>query len=361
MFRKKTLQLDKRARIKLRAGGRYRVKIRRVVLAVIMVFLLAVPTAALAMEVDVPYQQTFTNDSAEASVADTFDYQLTAADASSPMPEGSSGGVYGFSLKGNTSGSLNLKISYPKPGYYYYTVKSKVNSPKTGYTYSKKTYTVMVMVVNGSEDLQIGAITIQDANKSKYDKLVFNTKYYKKKPGGGGDDNGGGGAGGGGAGGGAVAAAPPGGPPDGGGTGNPPTTIDNPEPPLAGVKHGEDYWALINLICMLLTWLTAIVAGILYIKRRREAPDEEEAIAEAEEYEDPQKLKRKGLLRILTVLVAIISLIVFILTEDMTLPMELVDEYTIWMIIFLAAALLLALVSRKTTEETEEYEATPEG
>ena len=104
---------------------------------------------------------------------------------------------------------------------------------------------------------------------------------------------------------------------------------------------------------MLLTWLTAIAAGILYIRRRRQAPDDDEAIADAEEFEDPQKLKRKGWLRIAIIAVAVISLIVFILTEDMTLPMELVDEYTIWMIIFLAAALLLALISRKVTEEQE--------
>ena len=359
MVRNKTLQLDKRARIKLRTGERSRVRIRRVMLAVIMTAIMAVPAAALAMEVDIPYQQTFTNDSAEASVANTFDYELTPADASSPMPAGSTGGAYGFSLSGNTSGSLNLDITYPKAGYYYYTVKSKVDSPQQGYTYNAKTYTVMVMIVNGSEGLEIGAITIQDADKNKYDRLVFDTRYYKARPGGGGGGNDGG-AGGGGAGGGAAGVAPPAGAP-GGGTGNPPTTINDPKPPLAGTKHGEDYWALVNLICMLLTWLTAIVAGILYIKRRREAPDEEEADLETEEYEDPQKLKRKGLLRILIVLVAIISLIVFILTEDMTLPMELVDEYTIWMIIFLAAALLLALISRKVTEETEEMEATPEG
>ena len=325
-----------------------------------MTAVMAVPAAALAMEVDIPYQQTFTNDSAEASVANSFDYELTPADASTPMPADSTGGVYGFSLLGNTSGSLNLNITYPKPGYYYYTVKSKVDSPQQGYTYSSTTYTVMVMIVNGSEGLEIGAITIQDANKSKYDRLVFDTRYYKARPDGGGGGDNGGGAGGDGAGGGAAGVAPPAGAP-GGGTGNPPTTINDPKPPLAGTKHGEDYWALINLICMLLTWLTAIVAGILYIKRRREAPDDEEADLENEEYEDPQKLKRKGLLRILIVLVAIISLIVFILTEDMTLPMELVDEYTIWMIIFLAAALLLALISRKVTEETEEMDATPEG
>ena len=353
MNNKKTLQLDKRARIKLRAGGRHRVKIRRMMLAVVMVILLAVPMVASAMEVDIPYQQTFTNDSAEASVANTFDYQLTAADESSPMPAGSSGGVYNFSLRGNASGSLNLNISYPKPGYYYYTVKSKGNPP-TGYTYSSKTYTVMVMIVNGSERLEIGAITIQDESLAKYNKLEFKTRYYKARPGG---NDGGGGtpAAPGGA---AAAPAAPAAPADNPvpAADNPPTEIDDLETPLAGLD--SDYWALINLICMLLTWLTAILAGIFYIRRRRQAPDDEEAIAEAEEYEDPQKLKRKGWLRIAAIVAAIISLILFILTEDMTLPMELVDEWTIWMIIILVAALLLALISRKVTEDTE---STPEG
>ena len=355
MFKNKTLQLDKRARIKLRAGGRYRVKIRRVMLAVIMTAVLAIPAAASAMEVTVPYQQTFTNDSAEASVANTFDYQLTPADASSPAPEESKGGVYEFSLSGNTSGSLDLNISFAKPGYYYYTVKSKGGTPAKGYTYSTKTYTVMVMITNGPEGLTTSAITIQDADRNKYDSLRFEPRYYKARPDD--DDDDGGGGGGNPAAPGAAAAAPANNP--GPGTGNPPTTINDPKPPLAGIDG--DHWALINLICMLLTWLTAIVAGILYIRRRRQAPDEGEEYDEAEEYEDPQKLKRKGWLRLITVLAAIVSLIVFIFTEDMTLPMKLVDEWTIWMIIILAAALLLALISRKVTEEIEETEATPEG
>lgn len=351
MFKNKTLQLDKRARIKLRTGGRSRVRIRRVMLAVIMIAALAVPAAASALEVGIPYQQTFTNDSAQASVADNFDYELTPADASSPMPEGSIGGAYDFSLKGTTSGTLDLNIPFPKAGYYYYTVRSKVGTPAQGYTYDSKTYTVMIMVINGPNGPTIGAITIQDANQSKYDSLRFDTRYYRARPGGGGNNGGGNAAAAGGA-----AAAPANNP--GAGTDGPGTSIDDPNPPLAGVDKGDDYWALINLICMLLTWLTAIVAGIFYIRRRRQAADDEEPDIEEEDYEDPQKLRRKGVMRIITFLVAIISLIVFILTEDMTLPMRLVDEYTIWMIIILAAALLLALISRKVTEE---YETTPEG
>ncbi|MGX8773526.1 MAG: Spy0128 family protein [Bacillota bacterium] len=342
IMRKRTLQIDKK------------VKLRRVLLAMVMTVFLTVPAAALAMPVSLPYQQTFTNNSSEASVADTFDYQITAADASSPMPEGSSNGAYVFSLKGNTSGSLNLDIPFKKPGYYHYTVKSKVDKPKKGYTYSSKTYTVMIMVVNGSDGLETGAITIKDAKSTKYDRLVFKTKYHKKRPGGGGNDGGGSGSDGSND----EGITPPEVPlEDAGNTedvtdGNQDSIIGNVNP-----TEGEDYWALINLICMLLTWLTAILGAVLYVIRRRQAPDDiEEAIAESEEFEDPQKLRRKGYLRGGAVVVAIISLILFLLTEDMTLPMRMVDEWTIWMVILLAAALVLALTSRKVTIEPDNTE-----
>ena len=332
-MRRKTLKLDKKVRL------------RRIVLALAMTVFLAVPAAASAMTVDLPYQQTFKNDSDQASVADTFYYQITAADESSPMPEGSSDGAYIFSLKGNAKGSLNLDIPFRKPGTYSYTIRSKVDKPKKGYTYSSAVYTVMIVVVNGTEGLETGAIIIQDSKSTKYDKLVFKTKYYKKRSGGGGSSggtNGGQGEG----------VTPPEVPIDDAGDAE--EVYDEPGE-IAGLVNpveGEDYWALVNLICMLLTWLTAILGGILYIKRRRQASDDIEA--GAEEFEDPQKLRRKGFLRGGAAVVAIISLILFILTEDMTLPMELVDEWTIWMVILLAAALLLALTSRKVTEEPDE-------
>ena len=311
-----------------------------------MTVMLGIPAVASAMEVDIPYQQTFKNNSAESSVADTFDYQLTVADAASPMPEGSSNGAYEFSLEGNVSGLLNLNIDYPKPGYYHYTVRSKVDKPKKGYTYSSKTYTVTVMVINGTNGLETGAIIIQDSKSTKYDKLIFKTRYHKKRPGGGDGTNGNSGDG----------VTPPEVPLDDigdteSGNDNPAAFVnpDNPEP-----VNGEDYWALINLICMLLTWLTAILGGILYIRRRRQADGDQEP----EEMENPQKLRRKGWLRGGAAVVAILSLILFILTEDMTLPMRLVDEWTIWMIVLLAIAVLLALISRKVTEDNE---TNPEG
>ena len=83
--------------------------------------------------------------------------------------------------------------------------------------------------------------------------------------------------------------------------------------------------------------------------------------ADLEETEEPDKLKRKGIGRVLIIVVAIISLILFILTEDMRLPMEFIDEWTIWMIILLVIALVLALITRKVTEEPDDEQDPTEG
>ena len=396
-MQKKFLQQNMRARIKLRAQGRAWVKLRRMMLALIAAAALAIPAAAMAMEmeVDIPYEQDFTNDSARASVADTFNYRLTA-DSSAPMPSGTTGGAYDFSLTGDTKGVLKLDISYAKPGYYDYTIRSNESSPQTGYTYESKVYKVMVMIVNGSDGLVPGAITIKDASSgNKYDNLLFEPSFYEQRPspdpGPGpnpgpdpGPDpgpnpdpnpdpnpnpnpNGGGGGGNAGNAGVAGAGAVAGAPADGNPAPGPPTNIEDTDPPLAGIDKGDDYWALINLIAMILTCITAILGLIFYIRRRNQASKledrNEEALQEAaasgtqaelEDVEDPDKLKRKGIVRIVNIVVAIISLILFILTEDMTLPMQLVDEWTIWMIILLVIALILALVSRKVTKEPEE-------
>ena len=66
-------------------------------------------------------------------------------------------------------------------------------------------------------------------------------------------------------------------------------------------------------------------------------------------------------MRILALIVAIISIIVFFLTEDMRLPMEWVDEYTIWMVILFIIEIILAFLSRKTWDEEDEDEEDPGG
>ncbi len=108
-------------------------------------------------------------------------------------------------------------------------------------------------------------------------------------------------------------------------------------------------WALLNLI---LTIITAIISAVLvigYFTRKKKEEDEEN--------EDSEKtLKRKGAPRMFSIVVAIISAIIFVLTQDMSLPMEMVDQWTIVMAITFVVQIIVAIVSRKKNVEDDEAE-----
>lgn len=102
----------------------------------------------------------------------------------------------------------------------------------------------------------------------------------------------------------------------------------------------EGAWALINLIAAIATVLIAAIAAILGLKKKDE--------------DENEKTNRKVLVRGLGVVTAIVSVIAFILTEDMSLPMQLTDGWTMMMVIILAVEALLGIASKKTTSEDEE-------
>lgn len=343
-----------------------------VVLCVLLVGLIPIrDVLAAGMEVNLPYQQTWTNKSGR-KAANTFSYRMTAADANSPMPAESSSGIYDFSLTGTTSGNQTLHFAFSKPGYYHYTVTPTTGGLSKYYTYKPPVYDVMIMVVNGASGLQIGAMTIEDSaraksgDKAKFAALVYNAsyKYKTKKPpsrpqtpthaGG-------------------TAPEPESGEyPDGYDPGTPEVTPGvtpgDPEPAKPGIDiEGEDYWALLNLILMILTVIIAIFDVILYFHDPDDDEEEDEegktnagrsgaGAEEQAEDDESDDVKKHGLIRILALIVAIISVIVFFLTEDMRLPMEWVDEYTIWMIILFVIEVILAFLSRKTEEDEDDEE-----
>ncbi len=136
--------------------------------------------------------------------------------------------------------------------------------------------------------------------------------------------------------------------------------IPEDETPLAGGA-----WALINLLCSIGSCLTSAVLLILYFTGKKKDEDEEEntdaAEGGAEEDDDEAKeLKRKGLMRILSLIPAIGSVIFFILTEDMRLPMIMVDKWTPWMVAILVVSILLAIFSKKTKKDAEEEQEEPQ-
>ena len=132
----------------------------------------------------------------------------------------------------------------------------------------------------------------------------------------------------------------------------PPVAIDNPAPPTTindppAPKAVPAYWALINLICAIITALLSLIMLIRYFGKRREEDEETGEVTE---------IKRKGGIRLASLIPAIAGIIAFILTEDMSNPMTLVDKWTLLMIIILAVQIVVAILAKTRKDEEDEGE-----
>lgn len=123
-----------------------------------------------------------------------------------------------------------------------------------------------------------------------------------------------------------------------------PATINEEETPLT---IAEGSWALINLIATICSVIIALI--LLFIKKKKEN--------EEEEYTDKEKndILLMRIIKILSIIFAIISIILFILTEDMTLPMELTDKWTfIMLILFIIEIINFFIVKTHSKQNSEE-------
>ena len=113
----------------------------------------------------------------------------------------------------------------------------------------------------------------------------------------------------------------------------------------------EYYWALINLICAIVTVLFGLL--LLISKRHKDEDDEEEddetkQQATTNEDEEQEQEKKRGLFtRVLAVLIAIVSVVFFLVTEDMSLAWTWTDQWTIWMIVIGLVQIVVFFVGRK--------------
>ena len=113
------------------------------------------------------------------------------------------------------------------------------------------------------------------------------------------------------------------------------------------------YWALINLICAIVTVLFGLL--LLISKRHKDEDDEEEddetkqqaTTNEDEEQEQEQEKKRGLFTRVLAVLIAIVSVVFFLVTEDMSLAWTWTDQWTIWMVVIGLVQIVVFFVGRK--------------
>ena len=158
--------------------------------------------------------------------------------------------------------------------------------------------------------------------------------------------------------------SPPPSPPPGTSTGSdvptpeeepPDVTIDEPETPQGpGDGEGQDdenivdhlpptastegAWALLNLLLTILCGIIMIILLVTYFTRRKD--DSGEPV-------DDKNIKRRGLFRILSIAMLAGSIILFVLTEDIRLPMEYTDGVTIWHALITVIQVGFMVLSRK--------------
>jgi len=134
---------------------------------------------------------------------------------------------------------------------------------------------------------------------------------------------------------------------------------DAPIPLAVGARAS---WALWNLILSIAGAVLALMMGIrlLLMKRDEEEEDEEKKAARREAYpdeeEEEKKQKRGRLLMILAIpILAIIAIIVFILTQDMRLPMIMIDWWTLLhAILFIGGLISYIFAFRKVKDDDED-------
>ena len=112
----------------------------------------------------------------------------------------------------------------------------------------------------------------------------------------------------------------------------------------------EKFWALINLICAIVTVLFGL---LLLISKRHKSEDDEEDDDETKQqtnndYESNEQEKKRGAFtRVLAVLIAILSVVFFLVTEDMSLRWTWTDQWTIWMVVIGLVQIVVFFVGRK--------------
>ena len=111
----------------------------------------------------------------------------------------------------------------------------------------------------------------------------------------------------------------------------------------------EKFWALINLICAIVTVLFGLL--LLISKRHKNKDDEDDETKDQtttnEDEEKEQEKKRGAFTRVLAVLIAILSVVFFLVTEDMSLRWAWTDQWTIWMVVIGFVQIVVFFVGRK--------------
>lgn len=121
--------------------------------------------------------------------------------------------------------------------------------------------------------------------------------------------------------------------------------LQEEEVPLAGLADSSA-WALVNFILMNLAIFESVMLLIGYFVDTKDEGKEEEK----------RKLNKKLIFRVISLPIAVLSLVVFLLTEDLAQPVTAVDKYTLVMALIAIVQTVMVALSRKKYEDREEAE-----
>lgn len=133
--------------------------------------------------------------------------------------------------------------------------------------------------------------------------------------------------------------------------------------PLGGVAVFNT-WSLLSLLMSVVGVIVSIALLASMIKRKKDLYDEEERAADKtgrlEELEEEEKKKRKKISRtkIFAVLAAIVTAILFLILDDLTLPMAWINKWTLFVaipfVIHVVTLIVLFVKNRKHNDDDED-------
>ena len=119
----------------------------------------------------------------------------------------------------------------------------------------------------------------------------------------------------------------------------------------------KGHWALINLIAAMLSVVLAVVALLAKHDKDEDEDDEDkddQVVANENEDDDENESTRHRRWKVIATIDAILAVVVFILTENISLPMVLVDKWTLLMVLFGLISIVSTYFARKWHEEDED-------
>ncbi len=123
---------------------------------------------------------------------------------------------------------------------------------------------------------------------------------------------------------------------------------DTPTPsiPEFGNDSGIDNWALLNLILSIISIVYTIYLVITKKKTKEETIEDEKV---------EQVIRRKGPTMAVNALASIVAVVLFIMTQDITKPMIILDIWTIAFVLVVVVQFVVVMISKKNVESDNQY------